>query len=327
MAYNNKAKLKTLYLQRILEEETDAEHGLSMRQLIERLDGYGIKAERKSVYRDLDALREAGADIRTYQRNPVEYALVKRALNFDDIMLLVDAVQSCRSLTERQARLLTTNLKLFASDHQRALLDRSIHVSGRARTAKESVFGSIHLIHEALRTGRKLSFVYYRRGTDGVRRPTRDGAARVVSPVQVSFSEGFYYLAAVEEASGPVRQYRIDRMGKVAIADEAAAVDREVVRSWEQLGDYERFGQFAGPAAGVTLAVRSDKVELVTDRFGEAAAFSPLDNGHARALVHVRVSPQFFGWVAGMEGLVRIVGPESVRRQYRDYLEGLLEQL
>ena len=65
----------------------------------------------------------------------------------------------------------------------------------------------------------------------------------------------------------------------------------------------------------------------MTDRFGEAAAFSPLDNGHARALVHVRVSPQFFGWVAGMEGLVRIVGPESVRRQYRDYLEGLLEQL
>ena len=37
VTYNNKAKLKTLYVKQILEEETDAEHGLSMRQIIERL--------------------------------------------------------------------------------------------------------------------------------------------------------------------------------------------------------------------------------------------------------------------------------------------------
>ena len=72
---------------------------------IERLADYGVKAERKGIYRDLAALREFGVDVRTYERNPVEYAVVRRDLNFDDIVLLVDAVQSCRSLTERQARL------------------------------------------------------------------------------------------------------------------------------------------------------------------------------------------------------------------------------
>ena len=68
-----KAKLKTLYVKQILEEETDAEHGLSMRQIIERLEQFDIKAERKSVYRDIEVLREFGYDIRSYQRNPVEY--------------------------------------------------------------------------------------------------------------------------------------------------------------------------------------------------------------------------------------------------------------
>ncbi|WP_311139694.1 hypothetical protein [Lancefieldella parvula] len=72
MTYNNKAKLKTLYVKQILEEETDAEHGLSMRQIIERLEQFDIKAERKSVYRDIEVLREFGCDIRSYQRNPVE---------------------------------------------------------------------------------------------------------------------------------------------------------------------------------------------------------------------------------------------------------------
>ena len=64
MTYNNKAKLKTLYVKQILEEETDAEHGLSMRQIIERLEQFGIKAERKSVYRDIEVLLEFGATSR-----------------------------------------------------------------------------------------------------------------------------------------------------------------------------------------------------------------------------------------------------------------------
>ena len=37
MAANNNAKLKLLLIQRMLQEETDAEHGLSMTQIIQRL--------------------------------------------------------------------------------------------------------------------------------------------------------------------------------------------------------------------------------------------------------------------------------------------------
>ena len=52
MANNGKAKLKTLFVRQILEEETDSDHGLSMRQLIERLQEYGIEAERSSIAED-----------------------------------------------------------------------------------------------------------------------------------------------------------------------------------------------------------------------------------------------------------------------------------
>ncbi len=45
-----------------------------MAQILERLEALGITAERKSIYRDIEALREFGLDVRTYQRAPVEYA-------------------------------------------------------------------------------------------------------------------------------------------------------------------------------------------------------------------------------------------------------------
>ena len=54
----NRQKLKLLYLMRLLEEETDAEQGLTMPQILERLEDLGITAERKSIYRDIEALPE-----------------------------------------------------------------------------------------------------------------------------------------------------------------------------------------------------------------------------------------------------------------------------
>ena len=53
----NRQKLKLLYLMRMLEEETDSEQGLTMAQILEKLEEQGISAERKSIYRDIEALR------------------------------------------------------------------------------------------------------------------------------------------------------------------------------------------------------------------------------------------------------------------------------
>ena len=90
----NRQKLKLLYLMRMLQEETDSEQGLTMTQILERLEEEGVTAERKSVYRDIEALREFGLDIRTYQRSPVEYALENRDFALPELLLLVDAVQA-----------------------------------------------------------------------------------------------------------------------------------------------------------------------------------------------------------------------------------------
>ncbi len=100
MACNCKAKLKILYLLKILQEETDAEKDLTMAQIISRLNKYGISAERKSIYTDIDVLREFDIDVKTYQRNPVQYAIECRTFTLGELMLMVDAIQSCRAITD-----------------------------------------------------------------------------------------------------------------------------------------------------------------------------------------------------------------------------------
>ena len=48
---------------KILLEQTDEEHPLSIRELIDQLGLYGIAAERKSLYADIERLQEYGINV------------------------------------------------------------------------------------------------------------------------------------------------------------------------------------------------------------------------------------------------------------------------
>ena len=56
MARGANGKLKLLYLQKILLERTDEEHGMTMPEIVRALEEYGISAERKSLYGDIETL-------------------------------------------------------------------------------------------------------------------------------------------------------------------------------------------------------------------------------------------------------------------------------
>ena len=63
MPRSENQKLKLLYIKEYLERRTDEDHPVSADVLAEYLQNQGISCERKSVYRDLEALREFGLDI------------------------------------------------------------------------------------------------------------------------------------------------------------------------------------------------------------------------------------------------------------------------
>ena len=56
-------KLKLLYLAKIMQEQTDDTHALSMSEILAELAKHDILAQRKSIYEDLAALDEYGIEI------------------------------------------------------------------------------------------------------------------------------------------------------------------------------------------------------------------------------------------------------------------------
>ena len=63
MAKNANYKRKLPILAKLLLERSDEEHPIHIDALLEELEQRGISAERKSVYDDMEQLRELGLDV------------------------------------------------------------------------------------------------------------------------------------------------------------------------------------------------------------------------------------------------------------------------
>lgn len=319
MAQNGKSKLKLLYLHKILQEETNEEKGLTMPEILERLQEYGISAERKSIYTDLDILREFD-DIGMFQRSPVEYAMINRKFSQQELMAIVDAIQSCRAITENQANQLVSKIKTLASKRERKALNRHIHVTGRIKSKRESVLGTVNEIHEAIRQRKKIEFLY-------MANPQNKGEVHIATPIFIICDDDFYYLVAWDANSNSMREFRLDHIEELAIRKDDSAERNEEISSYDPTEDNAvSFGHSKGEKISVTLACQADTVEIITDRFGKRIQLDETDNGEIQAQVEVYKSEQFFGWIVGTGKAVRIVSPNSLVKEYQDYLKYLLEE-
>lgn len=134
MAKSSNQKLKLLYIVKLLAENTDEEHVLSTQEIIERLSENGIKAERKSIYDDMECLTDFGYDI-IQKKGKVGggYYLASREFELAELKLLVDAVQASRFMTVKKSRELIKKLEKLAGKNQAGQLQRQVLWRGASR--------------------------------------------------------------------------------------------------------------------------------------------------------------------------------------------------
>lgn len=318
-------KLKLLYIIKMLEDNTDENHPMSTSEIIRRLEAQDIHSERKSIYDDIEKLNEFGYDIiQVHSRLGGGYYMGSREFELAELKLLVDAVQASRFITTKKSRELIKKLEKKAGCHDAGKLQRQVYVAGRIKTENENIYYSIDSIHRAIQENRQIGFTYMEWSLEKKLIPKKGGDRRV-SPWALIWREENYYLAAFDSAENMMKHYRVDKMGKVQVLEEK----REGLEQFEKvdLADYtnQTFGMFGGRQETLTLSFPDRLAGVVLDRFGKETDLRPMQDGTFRIRTKVAVSGQFFGWIAGIGKGVKIISPEEVRKEYKEWLEGILE--
>ena len=134
-----------------------------------------------------------------------------------------------------------------------------------------------------------------------------------------------YYLAGYDHRSKEMRHYRVDKMAEILVT----SLPRQGQAQYPnfQLAQYgqKHFGMYSGREVKVTLRGRRDKAGLVWDRFGQEVILIPDGPDHFTVTLPVVMSPQFFGWLFGLDGGRTLVGPHEAVYAYRQRLLGALE--
>ncbi len=210
-------KLKLLYLAKIMQEQTDDSHALTMPEIIAELGKYDIEAQRKSVYDDLDALDLFGIEILKYQEGfRTYYHCGDRDFEIAELKLLVDAIQSSKFLTEKKTKELIKKLEKSISIYDAKLLDREVKVNGRVKNMNESIYYTIDAIYSAISENKSIQFKYFSWNVKGEEEFRRDGAFYEVSPWALHFDDERYYLIAFDHERKEMRHYRVDKMREVS---------------------------------------------------------------------------------------------------------------
>ena len=309
MARQEKQKHKLLALARIFESETDERHRLTVPQLAAMLAAQGIPCERKSIYTDIEALRQMGYDIMLQRGRGGGYWLAHRAFELAELKLLVDAVQSCRFIPQEKSGALIAKLERLASRHDAAQLQRQVYVAGRPRSQNPAVLYSIDALHEAIHTQRQVSFHY------------ANGKDHSVSPWRLAWNDGSYYLIAYQDYDSPagIRHYRVDRMSRVQVLRDAPCRGKQLLDSFD-LPAYlkKHFDMYGGPEYRVTLRCTPDLRETMLDRFGRETILFDEPDGGFHFTTPLCVSGPFLGWVCGFGGKVTVTAPPEVRARLAD---------
>ena len=332
MPKNPNQKLKLLYLYQILMQKTDEEHKLTTDELIAALSRCGIEAERKSIYSDIAALQDFGLDVNLQRGRGGGYFVASREFELPELKLLVDAIQCSRFITEKKSNELIKKLESLASEPQARALQRQVYVSDRVKTINESIYYNIDTLHSAISAGVQITFQYFEWALDFSaqqriqKRYRRDGARYQVSPWALTWDDENYYMVAYEAASDAIRHYRVDKMEHIELTD----LRREGQRLFHDqfnIASYSRkvFGMFSGEEKSVLLHCENRFIGVIRDRFGSDLMVHKLDDEHFSVHVTVAVSPQFFSWIFGLGGAVRIAGPAEVREAFQQQLHTMCE--
>ena len=325
MPKSERQKQKILYIKKFLLENTDEEHPATTEDIIKELARHDIQAERKSVYADIEVLKDFGMDILHVRGRNGGYFVGSREFEVPELKLLVDAVQSSKFLTLKKSNQLIRKLEGLASKAQARQLARQVVVSNRIKTMEESIYYNVDRIHEALTENRIIEFQYKEWTVTKELRLKKDGARYRISPWALTWDSENYYMIGFDEAADKIKHYRVDKMDKIRKLPDL----RQGKAHFDclDMGKYanKTFGMFGGKDEDVHLTCENYLAGVIIDRFGSEVPMRKADDTHFNVRIKVALSPQFYGWLSGIGSGVRITGPEHVRAEYKEYLEKILK--
>lgn len=312
-------RLRLLRVLELLKAKSDKEHPLSASEILDELKKYGIEAERKAVYRDIEALKLCGCDIVRTASVKKGYYLASREFALPEIRLLTDAVLSAGFIPKKSTEQLVNKLQGLVSVYQADEIRGSVCIENRSKSENRSVYDTIEQLNTAIINKRKIRVKYAKSRLCGtaLTTVTKD---MLISPYALMWEADHYYLIGNNAKYDNLMHLRVDRIAQVAETNEPWRHFSEVSEYSQRFdtADYARktFNMFGGEKCRIDLECKVELLDQITDKFTEGIFIRHAEGEQSfRFSTEALISDGLVGWLMQFGGDIRVLSPETLKKE------------
>ncbi len=261
----------------------------------------------RTIYRDIDAISQAGIPIVTYQGMDGGIGLVegfkldRNLLTGEEISKIVNALNGVQSISEdKKIKLLIEKLTGITSDKEMIPTGNEIMIDLSSWNRYDQLSKSIRRIKDAIRDRRMIRFLYYTNETL---------TERLAEPYQIIFKESNWYLYAFCRLRNDFRLFKLRRMSGLEILDESFAPRPFSVEDlrWEE--SYDKNDQME-----ITVLFDPVMKYSVDDIFG-VENYEYTDDGRLRVTFLMPAGAWLPGFLLGFGDKAEVVEPSELREK------------
>lgn len=324
---------RIFYLTKILKEETDANHSLTLNEILDKLNNRypELRAKENAIRSDLSLLQYlCDTQVLPFSftqqigfHNQFHYSLTLPKFGLTEARLVSDSVSASAFLSEKQKKELLEPLGMVLSHYEVRQLRQRLQTRLCLQPAPH-LPENLSKLYQSIEENHLVSFDYYKFDLQG--HPQKQKHYTQIQPVRVVWSDARHYLYALNWEHAPNNQqrcYRVDRMQNLAVLEEKGHPF-----DMEQL----HFGQFDifsyEKTQRVWFRIDRDLWDMVLERFHRniTAREDPERPGKICFDTTVALSKGFYRWVLKQGPRIEVLAPASVRAEVRRQLEDALKQ-
>lgn len=323
MPKSENQKMKILYLMSMMLKETDSDHKLTVNQMIDSLSrNHGIEVERKTIYADLEILKEFGLDIDRDKTKTFNYYVASRDFELSELKLLVDVIQSSKFITTKKSEDFIKKIENLTSVHLAKSLHRQVYVNRQIKTMNESIYNNVDTIQEAIANNRKISFKYFEYTVKKEKQYRRNGQDYYANPIFLTWDNENYYLVSYCPNEKMIKHYRVDKMVQIKVVTETR--DEHDIKIDPANYTNKVFGMFIGDEHTIEIEFDNSLIDVIIDRFGKMVPIIRRTATTFTIHVKVEISPVFIGWIMQFGNKATVLSPSCLIDELKDRAAELL---
>ncbi len=325
--------LKILLVLDIL-KRTDEYHPINSSQIIKELENSGLKAERKSIGKYIQVLRnEMGYDIILCDNKNLGWYMCDQEFEDYELKMLADSVASAKFLSAANSRKLIKKILKLATKEGEKIIKNTMVLDDSMKITDSMFAVKFDAIMRAIADKKKIAFRYMEWGPGSKLIPKRDGKQYVISPYYLGVWGHEYFVVANTDSYDNVSTYRVEMMDEVETLPYKIRPMSEI-EELKGIGKNGRtFVNFikesvylkSGEPCRIQISGENNLRKEIMKRFGSNLTFR--DQGLDRFIVGIEVATSrgFYEWIAQFGAKMKIEGPGECIEKYKKFLTETLE--